>query len=170
MVCLTRHLIGYRIPKINIKWYTLDMFNNFSTDDVIAELRNHGINPTAQRVEVARVLFLQGAHLSAEQVFALVNKGQVQVSKATVYNTLGLFAKKGVVREVIADPNKVFYDPNVAPHHHFYNVTTGELMDIDAKDIHVASLPSLPLGTSMEGVDVIVRLRPDKSDNTDSNK
>lgn len=138
------------------------MFKNFSTEGLVAELKNHGVNPTAQRIEVARVLFLQQAHMSAEQVFALVNKGPVQVSKATVYNTLGLFAEKGLVREVIADPNKIFYDPNVAPHHHFYNVTTGELMDIDARDIHVTSLPDLPEGTSMEGVDVIVRLRPRK--------
>lgn len=143
------------------------MVKNFSLDELTAELKNHGINPTAQRVEIARVLFLQRAHLSAEQVFALVNKGEVQVSKATVYNTLGLFAEKGLVREVIADPNKVFYDPNVAPHHHFYNMATGELMDIDARDIHVTSLPSLPVGTSVEGVDVIVRLRPDSPDGPD---
>ena len=132
----------------------------YSNEDITARLRARHINPTSQRIEIARVLFSRCAHLSAEDIFTLVNSEQAYVSKATVYNTLGLFAEKGLIREVIADPNKVFYDPNVAPHHHFYNVTTGELMDIDASNMQVAGLPSLPEGTRVEGVDVIVRLRP----------
>ena len=132
----------------------------YSNEDITARLRARHINPTSQRIEIARVLFSRCAHLSAEDIFTLVNSEQAYVSKATVYNTLGLFAEKGLIREVIADPNKVFYDPNVAPHHHFYNVTTGELMDIDTSNMQVAGLPSLPEGTRVEGVDVIVRLRP----------
>ncbi len=132
----------------------------YSNTDITGRLRAHDINPTAQRIEIARVLFSRCAHLSAEDIFTLVNQEQAQVSKATVYNTLGLFAEKGLVREVIADPNKIFYDPNIAPHHHFYNVATGELMDIDASNMHVVGLPPLPADTRMEGVDVIVRLRP----------
>lgn len=133
----------------------------YSTEDIATKLRERGIHPTAQRLEVARVMFSHCAHLSAEDVFGLVNKDGQQVSKATVYNTLGLFAEKGLVREVIADPNKVFYDPNVAPHHHFYNVVTGELVDIDASAMQVSGVPDLPEGTQMEGVDVVIRLRPE---------
>jgi Fur family iron response transcriptional regulator len=76
-----------------------------------------------------------------------------------VYNTLGLLAEKGLVREVIADPTKVFYDPNTAPHHHFYDVSTGELRDIDASQVQVSGLPPIPEGAVLEGVDVIVRYR-----------
>lgn len=136
----------------------MDMLSN---ETLVTKLREHDINPTLQRLEIARVLLSRCAHLSADDVFSLVNKdGGQQVSKATVYNTLGLFAEKGLVREVIADPTKVFYDPNVAPHHHFYNVVTGELVDIDVRHMSVSGLPQLPEGTSMDGVDVIVRLRP----------
>lgn len=132
-----------------------------SNEALVAKLREHDINPTLQRLEIARVLLSRCAHLSADDVFSLVNKdGEQQVSKATVYNALGLFAEKGLVREVIADPTKVFYDPNVAPHHHFYNVVTGELVDIDARHMNVSGLPPLPDGTRMDGVDVIIRLRP----------
>jgi Fur family iron response transcriptional regulator len=130
-----------------------------SKDDVVALLRSHDINPTSQRVEIAYVLFSRHAHYSAEDVFTAVNGDEQHVSKATVYNTLGLFAEKRLVREVIVDPTKVFYDPNVAPHHHFYNVSTGALMDIAGDNVHVSGLPPLPEGASMEGVDVIVRLR-----------
>jgi Fur family iron response transcriptional regulator len=89
----------------------------------------------------------------------IVNSRHPETSKATVYNTLNLFLEKGLVREVIVDPAKVFYDPNTLPHHHFFNVVTGELTDIDASALKVKSLPSLP-GMVTEGVDVIIRIRP----------
>ena len=133
-----------------------------SDSEVVALLRSHGIHPTSQRVMIARVLFTQCAHLSAEDVYRLGNTDNRHVSKATVYNTLGLLADKGVVREVIADPTRIFYDPNTAPHHHFFDVATGELTDISAEQIHVSGLPPLPNGAQLEGVDVIVRLRAAK--------
>jgi len=133
-----------------------------SDTEVVALLRNHGIHPTSQRALIARVLFTYCTHLSAEDVYRLVNADNRRVSKATVYNTLGLLADKGVVREVIADPTRIFYDPNTAPHHHFFDVTTGELTDISAEQIHVSGLPPLPNGAQLEGVDVIVRMRAAK--------
>ncbi len=122
-------------------------------------LRAHAINPTSQRVEIARAFFGRYVHLSAEDVFKLVNADSRRVSKATVYNTLALFVEKGLLRQVVADPNKVFYDSNTDPHHHFFDVRTGELSDIDGGDLKVSGLPDLPPGTTLEGVDVVVRLR-----------
>jgi len=122
-------------------------------------LRSHGIGATTQRVAITRVLFAQRTHLSAEDVFRLVNHDGQHVSKATVYNTLGMLAREGVIREVIADPDRVFFDPNTEPHHHFYDTRTRQLTDIPAEDIRLDGLPSLPQGTELEGVDVIIRLR-----------
>lgn len=136
---------------------------NFSSDEIAARLRAHDINPTSQRVEIAQLLFTRREHLSAEEVFSLVNGQTVRVSKATVYNTLGLFAERGLIREVIADPERVVYDPNTAPHHHFYDTTTGKLMDIPAEEVQIGALPALPDGMRMEGVEVIVRVRPTTS-------
>jgi len=129
-------------------------------EDIAARLQEYSINPTAQRVEIARVLFSRRTHLSAEDVFMLVNEQSSRVSKATVYNTLGLFAERGLIREVIADPARVFYDPNTAPHHHFYDTSTGKLTDIAADKVHVSGLPAVPDGMDVEGIDVIVRVRP----------
>lgn len=134
--------------------------NWLSDEEIRATLERGGITPTAQRVVIARELFSRHAHLSADEIFGLVNEGEGQVSKATVYNTLGLFAEKGLVREVIVDPSKTVYDPNVAPHHHFYNVVTGQLVDIDASGMEVRGLPPIPDGTSIDGIEVIVRLKP----------
>jgi len=128
-------------------------------DDVIPILQERDINPTSQRVEIAFALFSRCEHLSADDVFEAVNVERPVASKATVYNTLGLFVKKGLVREVIADPARTFYDPNTTPHHHFYDVSSGRLMDIDEHDVAISRLPTLPAGTELEGVDVIVRLR-----------
>lgn len=131
----------------------------FGNIDVVGLMREHGITPTQQRVEIAQVLFSRPQHLSAEQVLALVNRDRHMVSKATIYNTLGLFVGKGLIREIIIDPTKVFYDPTTSPHHHFYNVDTGALMDIEADAVALSKLPDLPDGTIAEGVDVVVRIR-----------
>jgi len=110
-------------------------------------------------MDIARVLFSRHEHLSAEDVFLLVNGDEPRVSKATVYNTLGLFAERGLIREVIADPAKVFFDPNITPHHHFFDTSSGKLIDIPAEQVQIGSLPEIPAGMQLEGVDVIVRLR-----------
>ena len=128
-------------------------------DGMVHKLRACGITPTRQRVEIARVLFARCAHLSADQLLAAVNAREARTSKATVYNTLNLFARKKLVREVLVDPDRVFYDPNTAPHHHFYNVDTGEISDIDAEHIAFAQLPDAPQGMVSDGVDVVVRVR-----------
>jgi len=127
-------------------------------DAVKKRLKARNITPTQQRVEIAQILFEKPQHLSAEQVLAKVN-GNAAVSKATIYNTLGLFARKGLVKEVIVDPSKVFYDSNVSKHHHFYNLDTGILTDIDSSAVDLHSMPQLPPGTETTGVDVIIRVR-----------
>ena len=132
----------------------------YTRDTVIELLRDHGINPTHQRIEIAYALFSRMEHLCADQVMALVNSRHSETSKATVYNTLNLFLEKKLVREVIVDPSKVFYDPNTGPHHHFYNVATGQLTDIDAEDIGLTGLPQLAPDLVTEGIDIIVRVRP----------
>ena len=132
----------------------------YTRDDMAGLLRDHGINPTHQRIEIAYALFSHQAHLSADQIMAIVNDRHSETSKATVYNTLNLFKQHKLVREVIVDPSKVFYDPNTGPHHHFYNLQSGELIDIDASEVQIQGLPALPTGMVTEGVDVIVRIRP----------
>ncbi|MHB8667840.1 MAG: Fur family transcriptional regulator [Burkholderiales bacterium] len=131
------------------------------TRESIAQLlRSHGINPTHQRIEIGYVLFENSQHPSADEILGAVNARYTEVSKATVYNTLKLFLDKGLVRELIVDANKVFYDPNVSVHHHFYDVATGELTDIPAAGVHIDGLPPLPPGMVTEGIDIIVRTRP----------
>lgn len=122
-------------------------------------LTEAGIIPTQQRLEIARVILSHQQHLSADQVLALVNQNGHKVSKATVYNTLGLFARKGIVREVLVDPNRIFFDSNTAPHHHLYNEDTGALQDVNAHQLRTEGLPMLPEDTEIVGIDIVIRVR-----------
>jgi Fur family iron response transcriptional regulator len=129
-------------------------------DNLVEMLRAHGINPTHQRIEIAYALFSRHEHLSADQVMTIVNERHSETSKATVYNTLNLFVEKGLIREVIVDPSRVFYDPNTDAHYHMYDVHSGKLTDISAADVRISGLPPLPEGMETEGMDVIIRVRP----------
>lgn len=132
---------------------------HYSRDNMAELLRAHDINPTHQRIEIAYALFSRQEHLSADQVMAIVNDRHAETSKATVYNTLNLFLEKGLIREVIVDPSKVFYDPNTGPHHHLYEVDTGRLTDIAADGVRIEGLPELPKGMQTVGIDLIVRVK-----------
>lgn len=132
---------------------------SYSRHELIALLRKHGIAPTHQRLEIANVLFSRCEHLAADRILTLVNERHAETSKATVYNTLNLFRDCGLIREVIVDPKRVFYDPNTQPHHHLYNLDTGEITDIPADDLAISGLPELPPGMVTEGVDIVVRIR-----------
>lgn len=128
-------------------------------DEVGSLLESHGILPTQQRIDIAHLMFERPQHLAAEQVLAGVNEQYGHVSKATVYNTLGLFVRRGLVREVLIEPGRVFYDSNTRDHHHVYNVDTGDLSDIPASSVAIQASPDLPEGTRVEGVDLLIRVR-----------
>ncbi len=129
-------------------------------ENIAQLLRRHGITPTHQRIEIAHVLFTRREHLSADQILKRVNTRYAETSKATVYNTLKLFLEKKLIRELVVDPAKIVYDPNTEPHHHLYDVVTGRLTDVSADNIRVVGLPALPQGTVADGVDIIIRTRP----------
>jgi Fur family iron response transcriptional regulator len=126
-------------------------------------LLSHGVKVTPQRIEIGKLLLSTPCHMSAEQILTRLHESGAQVSKATVYNTLNLFSQKGIVREVVVDPNHLVYDSTVDRHHHFYNVDTGEFTDIDTNELEIKGFPPLPAGTRAESVELIIRLRSKES-------
>ena len=122
-------------------------------------LLDHGIAPTPQRLDVARIVLARPQHLSADQVLEVAKRRRGTVSKATVYNTLQLFTERGLVREITVDSSRRYYDSTTRPHHHFFNVDTGEIIDIDAADVAFAHLPPLPVRTDEASVEVVIRVR-----------
>jgi Fur family iron response transcriptional regulator len=130
-----------------------------SPRDIVRELEDHGVKPTAQRVRVAEILMSAPTHMTAEQILAQVQTGDGRVSKATVYNTLNVLAQHGLVRQIHLDPERSVYDSTRSVHHHFHNVETGELVDIAPEEIAFSRFPTLPDGMEAEAVEVVIRLK-----------
>jgi Fur family iron response transcriptional regulator len=125
---------------------------------IVNLLKQHDVTPTRQRIEIAGYLFQRPQHLSAENILEGVNAEGNRVSRATVYNTMGLFTDKGLVREVLIDRERVFYDTNRADHYHVYDVDSGELRDVMRSEIEIASVPELPEGARIVDTNLILRV------------
>jgi Fur family iron response transcriptional regulator len=137
---------------------TLNITFPLERGEVVSLLQHYKISPTRQRVEIAEYLFQRPQHLSAEKILDGVTADGNRVSRATVYNTMGLFASKGVVREVLIDRERVFYDSNTEAHHHFYNIDTGELTDVFDAEVDLVSVPSMPEGLKIVDTDVVFKV------------
>lgn len=125
----------------------------------LTRLRDAGLRPTRQRLALGRLLFDGGdRHVTAEALHEEAQKAGVSVSLATVYNTLHQFTGAHLLREVVVDSARTYFDTNVSDHHHFFVENSGKLMDIDGKQIAIIGLPDAPEGTGIARVDVIVRL------------
>jgi len=130
--------------------------------DIVRLLRRHRISPTVQRVLIASKIFERPRHLSADQVLALTRETGRRVSKATVYNTLGLLVRKGLVRELVVNSSCTFYDSNTTPHAHIYNPDTQEFYDMSMDDLSFSLPKDLPPESRIDRIDVTVHLAPSK--------
>ena len=127
---------------------------------MLERLRNAGLRPTRQRLALARLLFEGGnRHVTAEQLHAEARREEIAVSLATIYNTLNQFRKAGLLREVVVDSGRSWFDTNLEDHHHFFHEATGALTDFEAEGLAVEGVPAAPRGTEIDRVEVIVRLR-----------
>jgi Fur family iron response transcriptional regulator len=130
------------------------------TPSILARLRGAGLRPTRQRLALARLLF-DGAerHVTAEQLHGEATAASIPVSLATVYNTLHQFTGAGLLREVVVEPGRSYFDTNIDDHHHFFCESSGMLQDIPGASLSVGQLPHAPAGTEISRVDVIIRVR-----------
>jgi Fe2+ or Zn2+ uptake regulation protein len=126
--------------------------------DVVTELREHGIQPSAQRVAVAEYVLETDSHPSADQVFAEVRARFPMLSRATVYNTLNLFVDKGLLRQLVLSEGRVVFDPMVEPHHHFIDEATGRIHDVPWSAIRVSKVDALK-GFDVREYQVVMRGR-----------
>ncbi|WP_394838481.1 transcriptional repressor [Pendulispora rubella] len=126
--------------------------------DVVELLRDHGIQPSAQRVAVAKYVLRTDEHPSADQVWHSVRSGFPMLSRATVYNTLNLFVEKGLLREFILAEGRLVYDPKTEPHHHFIDEATGKIHDVAWNAVQVSDVEKLP-GFAVRDYQVVMRGR-----------
>lgn len=126
---------------------------------VLERLRDAGLRPTRQRLALAKLMFDEGdKHLTAESLHAEALQASIRVSLATVYNTLHQFTDSGLLREIVVDASRSYFDTNISAHHHFFFEASGRLSDIPEDQVVVSALPSVPDGMKIKSVDVVVRL------------
>lgn len=127
---------------------------------VTALLCAAGVRPTRQRLLLGQLLF-DGTHkhVTAEQIHAIAGRRAQPISLATVYNNLHQFTAAGLLREVVVDATRVYFDTNVGAHHHFYDPESGCLVDVPAEAVQISRVPMPPAGRAIDQVNVIIRLR-----------
>ncbi|MBW7852328.1 MAG: transcriptional repressor [Rhodospirillales bacterium] len=126
---------------------------------LLERLRSAGLRPTRQRLALAKLLFEGGdRHITAEQLHGDALNHNIRVSLATVYNTLHQFTDAGLLREIVVDAGRSYFDTNTSDHHHFFFERSGKLEDIPGDTLTVSRVPQAPAGTNITRVDVVVRL------------
>ncbi len=122
-------------------------------------LRHVNLRPTRQRLALARLLFENGdRHVTAEGLHEEAEAAGIRISLATVYNTLHQFTGAGLLREIMIDGTRAYFDTNTSEHHHFFLERDAVLIDIPAEAVAISDLPAPPAGTTVASVEVIVRL------------
>lgn len=123
-------------------------------------LRRHGLRVTAPRMAVARCLAKAGGHLSAEAVRHRLRADGCRCARATVYNVLNDFARCGLVRPVVVDGHRTYFEPSPEPHPHLYRRDTGELIDLPAGALPDREALGLPPELEVESISLVVHARP----------
>ena len=130
---------------------------------IVQRLRAAGLRPTSQRLYLARLLFEQGdRHVTAEQLHSEAQAARVPVSLATVYNTLHQFTAAGLLRELVIESGRSYFDTNISDHHHFFFEENGALVDIPGDHVALANVPLPPEGARVSRIDVVVRVTKGK--------
>ena len=125
------------------------------------KLRSAGLRPTKQRLKICEVLFdrKETFHFNVEDLKKILKKKlETSISIATVYNTINAFKSKGYIKEISLNTDKTYFDTNVTSHHHFYNVTTGELIDFHDKDVEEIKLKKNLPGKKIKSIEVLVKI------------
>jgi len=121
--------------------------------------RDLNVTPTKQRLDLAKLIFAKKQHFTASDLISLANKSGLNISMATVYNTLSLLEDKGMLKTINIDNELKFYDTNMENHHHLYNTTMSTLTDIAHDRVTFAELPELPKTLEIESTELLIKVK-----------
>ena len=121
--------------------------------------RDLNVTPTKQRIDLAQLIFSKKQHFTAADLISLADKNGLNISMATVYNTLSLLEDKGMLKTINIDNELKFYDTNLENHHHLYNTTMSTLTDIAHDRVTFQELPELPSTLEIESTELLIKVR-----------
>ncbi len=126
---------------------------------VLHKLEKAGLRPTKQRLALAKILHDKGnCHITAESLQMMACAINIKISLATIYNTLHQFKDAGILKEVIVEAGRSYFDTNIEQHYHFFNQTTNQLSDIPNGAITINNSAIIPDGTSLSSIDIVIRV------------
>jgi len=128
----------------------------------IDKLRNSGLRPTKQRIQICQVLFdtEKTFHFTINELEKKIkNKLESKISLATIYNTVHAFEKKGYLKQIPINSNQTYFDTNVTDHHHFYDLKDGKLIDLENSDVGPINIKKKINGRKIKSVEVLVKLQ-----------
>ena len=121
--------------------------------------RDLNVTPTKQRLDLAKLIFAKKQHFTAADLISLADNKGLNISMATVYNTLSLLEDKGMLKTINIDNELKFYDTNMENHHHLYNTTMSTLTDIAHDRVAFAELPELPKTLEIESTELLIKVK-----------
>ena len=130
----------------------------------IEKLREVGLRPTKQRLNMCEVLFNREKtfHFTINDLVKMISSEMKEkISLATVYNTVHAFEKKGYLKEISIDSHKSYFDTNTSVHHHFFDEDTNELIDCDQNDIDPVNIKKNITGKKINSVEVLIKVASD---------
>jgi len=128
-------------------------------DNIETFLRENNISPTKQRLELAEIIFSKNQHFTAADLINMAVNSDLNISQATVYNTLCLFEKRGILKTINLQNDCKFYDTNLSLHHHIYNTSSNLLTDVDNCEIIFSKLPNISKDLELEQTEVLIKVR-----------
>ena len=130
----------------------------------IEKLREVGLRPTKQRLNMCEVLFNREKtfHFTINDLVKMISEKMNQkISLATVYNTVHALERKGYLKEISIDSHKSYFDTNTSVHHHFFDEETNELIDCDENDIDPINIKKNIAGKKINSVEVLIKVASD---------
>ena len=131
-----------------------------NNDLFIQKLRSSGLIPTKQRIEICKFLFDRHKtfHFTINGLSNFFKNKSKKISLATIYNTIHAFKNKGYLKEISINTDKSYYDTNVTNHHHFFNESTKELIDLNDNDVGKIKINKSIPGKKIKSVEVLIKI------------
>ena len=131
-----------------------------NNDLFIQKLRSSGLRPTKQRIEICKFLFDRHKtfHFTINSLSNFFKNKSKKISLATIYNTIHAFKNKGYLKEISINSDKSYYDTNVTNHHHFFNESTKELIDLNDNDVGKIKINKTIPGKKIKSVEVLIKI------------
>ncbi len=126
------------------------------------QLKDKGIRPSWQRIAILDFLLSNRIHPSADQVYTMLSSSMPTLSKATVYNTLNLFADKGVVKTMSPSGVERHYDGVVSRHGHIICPICSRIDDVDYIQDDIDALDRMMERIDADSVDFVINRICDK--------